>query len=248
MRIGLISDIHEDIINLQKAFRLLETEKCDELICLGDIVGYHTFFDFENERDAEQCVKLVKANCSIVVLGNHDLNAAQIVPPELSGYELPQNWYSLSYTDKLLISHGELWLYENEIQGNISDKSIDYLRNIPFTEKFIRDNHSFLASHSVEPNLYGIHKQHLNLRFVFGEHFALLEQNNCNTGICGHTHPDGLIFGNSHTIMASYYGTLQLNRMEKSFISVPAVVRSQRTSGCAWIDTKTMEVKTLKIN
>jgi predicted phosphodiesterase len=36
MVLEFITDIHEDITSLQKAFKLLEQEKVDSIICLGD--------------------------------------------------------------------------------------------------------------------------------------------------------------------------------------------------------------------
>ncbi len=45
MLLGVISDIHEDIIALEKALTFLEKRNCDQIICLGDIVGYANDLD-----------------------------------------------------------------------------------------------------------------------------------------------------------------------------------------------------------
>jgi predicted phosphodiesterase len=76
MRLGFITDIHEDVKNLEKALSILSDQKCDVLICLGDIVGFTIpFYRYIETRNAEECVRLVKENASVVVTGNHDLFA-----------------------------------------------------------------------------------------------------------------------------------------------------------------------------
>lgn len=40
MKLGILSDIHEDITSLNTALRIFEDKKCDKLLCLGDILGY----------------------------------------------------------------------------------------------------------------------------------------------------------------------------------------------------------------
>ncbi len=44
MKLAIITDIHEDRVNLVKALRMIEKEACDEIACLGDIVGFSTPF------------------------------------------------------------------------------------------------------------------------------------------------------------------------------------------------------------
>ena len=81
MKLGIISDIHEDLLSLKVAMSRLEQKHCDEIICLGDTVGF-SLPHHKNvySKDANYCVELVKVNCNVVVAGNHDLNALNIVP------------------------------------------------------------------------------------------------------------------------------------------------------------------------
>lgn len=66
MRYGIISDIHAYADRLEAALRVLEGEKTDTLVCLGDIVGYGP--------DPIQTFDLVKRHIGLknVVRGNHD--------------------------------------------------------------------------------------------------------------------------------------------------------------------------------
>ncbi len=64
MKYGIISDIHSNLEALQKTFEILGNEHVDEVVCLGDIVGYGA--------NPNECVEIIKSKCSIVLLGNHD--------------------------------------------------------------------------------------------------------------------------------------------------------------------------------
>jgi predicted phosphodiesterase len=65
VRLALISDIHANLGALDATLADIATQSVDRIVCLGDIVGYN--------RDATECIELVRqANC-ICVAGNHDL-------------------------------------------------------------------------------------------------------------------------------------------------------------------------------
>ncbi len=64
MRYGVISDIHANLEALEAVFDELQKAKVDEIICLGDIVGYGP--------DPEKCVELVRKHCKFSLAGNHD--------------------------------------------------------------------------------------------------------------------------------------------------------------------------------
>ncbi|NUN69753.1 MAG: metallophosphoesterase family protein [Bacteroidetes bacterium] len=67
MRYAIISDIHSNLEALTKALAIIDERGVDEIICLGDVVGYGA--------NPNECVDLVRARCSAVVLGNHDAAA-----------------------------------------------------------------------------------------------------------------------------------------------------------------------------
>lgn len=67
MRYAFISDIHANLEALEAVFDDIETQMIDEIICLGDIVGYGA--------NPNECVDLVEEHCPIILLGNHDAAA-----------------------------------------------------------------------------------------------------------------------------------------------------------------------------
>ena len=63
-RIALISDIHGNIDALEAVLEDIGRQKIEEILCLGDIVGY-------GAAPAE-CLRLVRQHCPETILGNHD--------------------------------------------------------------------------------------------------------------------------------------------------------------------------------
>lgn len=64
---AIISDIHSNLEALQAVLKDIESQKVDEIYCLGDVVGYGP-----NPRE---CIDLVMKHSKMVLLGNHDQGA-----------------------------------------------------------------------------------------------------------------------------------------------------------------------------
>ena len=65
MRIGIIADIHEDVASLRMALCLLDHQRTDTLVVLGDIV--------DDLSRLEECVQVLMDAGAIGVWGNHDV-------------------------------------------------------------------------------------------------------------------------------------------------------------------------------
>lgn len=61
---AVISDLHSNLPALTAVFADIDAQKIDEVICLGDVVGYGPF--------PVECLKLVKERVKVTLLGNHD--------------------------------------------------------------------------------------------------------------------------------------------------------------------------------
>ena len=64
MLIGILADVHANLQALEAALAWLDSRGVDDVVCLGDVVGYG--------GDPERCVELVRERCSVTVRGNHD--------------------------------------------------------------------------------------------------------------------------------------------------------------------------------
>jgi len=64
MKCAIISDIHGNIEALNAVLKDIKKHGADEIVCLGDLVGYGA--------DPNECVEAVKGATTRVVAGNHD--------------------------------------------------------------------------------------------------------------------------------------------------------------------------------
>ena len=56
MKYAIISDIHANLEALNKAMSIIEEKQSDEIVCLGDVVGYGA--------NPNECVDIVRGRCS----------------------------------------------------------------------------------------------------------------------------------------------------------------------------------------
>ncbi len=74
MRVAIVSDIHGNRHAFEAVLDAIEGSDCEELWCLGDLVGYGA------EPDA--CVELARKHAAICLAGNHDLGVRGTLPLE----------------------------------------------------------------------------------------------------------------------------------------------------------------------
>ena len=193
MRIALITDIHEDVVSLKKAFKMIEREKCDHIICLGDILGYpFERAKYEQTRNASECIFLIKNYCSLALLGNHDLFHLKKLPKASSGFKFPPKWYDLTADEQLRIANGKLWNYSDDVPVYLSDKEHEYLSGLPEFEIKEFNHFRIMFSHSFHPNCSGYVSNGLTDNKKVEAHLDYLKHQDCNLGITGHLHVEGL--------------------------------------------------------
>ncbi len=107
MKYAIISDIHSNLEALQKAMSIIDDKNVDEIICLGDVVGYGA--------NPNECVDIVQSRCSTVVLGNHD--AASLDP-------------SLAHDFNAIARKAVVWT-----AAELTDESRSFLSSLPLVER-----------------------------------------------------------------------------------------------------------------
>lgn len=136
MRLAFISDIHGNLAALQAVLADIEAHDVDEIICLGDTVGYGPL--------PRECLSLVRSRCSHVLMGNHehavlhgadnftplarmaiDWTAGQLRDPETLGYLNSLQAYKLMGNTML-------------VHGSVRDPLNDYVREADSPWMFYR--------------------------------------------------------------------------------------------------------------
>lgn len=166
MRVGIISDIHGNIEALRAVFDQLEKRGCDELVCLGDIVGYGP--------SPGECIDFLREKNVISVKGNHDHYV-------VSGNEHPDSFGITESACKAV-----KWTREV-----LSREQIDWLDSLPFTLK--RGDATFIhaavdtAEGEYWPYIFDVHSAMFHFYFqettfaFFGHiHVPLLFAHQCN--------------------------------------------------------------------
>jgi diadenosine tetraphosphatase ApaH/serine/threonine PP2A family protein phosphatase len=99
VRYAIVSDIHGNLEALSAVLARVSPD--DEVLCLGDVVGYGP--------QPNECIAAVRARASVCVLGNHDVAA-------VDGYGLqyfnPYAKEAMAYTRRVIAPEALAWLDE----------------------------------------------------------------------------------------------------------------------------------------
>ena len=249
MKIGFISDIHEDICSLEKALILLKKKKIDTIYCLGDITGFSLpYYSYKETRNAGKCIDLVQKNSELSILGNHDLFTIKKIPKFTSGFIYPDDWYQTTEDNKKKLSGNKLWLYDHsDLSSELDQNQYNYLDNLCEFEVVSQDNQSFFLSHFIYPDLSGSTTKFPKRKSFFSKHFDFMEKNNCQLGFCGHGHYNGAGLCTKKSFSVLKPGVYTLDHTP-SIIIVPCIAESKSMSGITIFNTETYELEIISIN
>ena len=68
MKTALLSDVHANLEALEAVLKAVDERGAGRILCLGDAVGYGA--------SPNECLKLIRERCQVVLLGNHDSAAS----------------------------------------------------------------------------------------------------------------------------------------------------------------------------
>lgn len=96
---GVLGDIHGNLEALEAVLEAFDARHVDQILCVGDVVGYNA--------DPDRCAELLRERRALAIAGNHDLIATDRL-----GFERCSNKarYSLSRTRKTLGRDTAAWL------------------------------------------------------------------------------------------------------------------------------------------
>ncbi|PLX23771.1 MAG: hypothetical protein C0599_03845 [Salinivirgaceae bacterium] len=247
MRIALLSDVHEDIINLQLALDKISRLQCDEVICLGDISGYSaTHHDYLTSRNARECLKLLREHCQLIIPGNHDLHAVYRTP-KFSGFEYPSKWYDMDYWQRTELSKGQVWLYEHdELDPLYTNEDNDFLFHLQEMSIKKYGERNILFSHYLYPNLTGSEQVFYHNPAEFNGHRGFMNRLGAQISFAGHRHFGGVMINSGKSLVTKGLGKVVAVK-DGDIIHVPAITRAASNSGFMIFDDEIMTVQGYKI-
>ena len=158
MRRAIISDIHGNQHALEAVLRDMEKEVVENVVCLGDIVGYGAF--------PNECLDLVRRHCEVVVKGNHDAMAGS--DEDLEGYYEDAR-VSLEWTREKLSEEERAYLHHLPMVLKIKSATFVHAslydsENWPYLEYAseiedhfqYQDSHTCFFGHTHVPGLYNL--------------------------------------------------------------------------------------------
>src|SRR5437763_8910365 len=72
MRVAIVSDVHGNRHAFEAVLDAIDESECEEMWCLGDLVGYGA--------DPDACVELARRHAAICLAGNHDMGVRGDLP------------------------------------------------------------------------------------------------------------------------------------------------------------------------
>ena len=117
MKYAFISDVHSNLEAFLAVLNEIDSRDVNEIVCLGDIVGYNA--------NPNECIEIINDRSIKCIMGNHDARA--------SGLEEPDDFTHLA-------KEAILWT-----RRQLKQKNISFLKNLPRTLSFPDDK--ILAVH-----------------------------------------------------------------------------------------------------
>lgn len=132
MKIGVITDIHNNALALDAMLSEFKKNGCNEILCCGDIIGIGPY----PEETVQRVMSLTNIKC---VLGNHDKYLIEgLIPP---------------YPDGMNESEAKHHLWEHRM---LSDSSKKFIHQLPYKLELVREGLKILMLHYSENEYYHV--------------------------------------------------------------------------------------------
>lgn len=253
MKIGIITDIHENSVALKKALKLAESHFCDELACLGDIAGYdRRFYRYDRVKSARECISILRSSFRWVVAGNHDLFSSGRLPSWTDGFEFPESWFHLAPGERKAIAGGKVWCYDGDSENDLEEVDLEFLRSLPESVIIEASGLKCLLSHYFYPDLTGSTTHYAERGRHLSSHWNYMDQFEVQYSFSGHTHNHltGFAYRNSRSLFKAFHSlpndSFHLGK-EKTIIALPPLSGEKGRTGFSILDTESMKLSVIHL-
>jgi len=252
MLLGIVTDIHEDIVRLEESFALFDARQVDEIVCLGDMVGFGVpFYSYLKTRNSNRVIKLIKGKCAVVVKGNHDLFHIRKTPVNIGQFHYPENWYALDYQKRKEFSGDQIWLYEeNDLYSLLTSENMKYIDTLPEYEAKDCGRYKILFSHYAFPDPTGSLTKMIKRRSMddLCGQFEMMRQCGCLYAFSGHDHYQGIKAFTNDSVIEISFGEKYTLPNQPLWLHVAAAANGTNRNGVAIYDTNTREIEAIPLN
>lgn len=112
MKIAIIADIHSNLEALESVLKDISNKNVDDIICLGDLVGYGS--------SPNEVIDLIKKKNIKCIKGNHDLNAVTLEKLDWFNERAQE---ALKFTNKILTEDNKKFLTDLPEILELKDKN-----------------------------------------------------------------------------------------------------------------------------
>lgn len=169
MRIGIISDVHSNIVALKETFKKFYDEKVDKVICIGDVIGIGPY--------PEQCIQFLMSNKNMLlsfVKGNHENYLLNGIPRRNHNEENAK-----PMTNEQIATH--VWNH-----SRLNNEQIEFIKNLKDKDYIEIEGKKISAQH------YPMDKSNKFKRFMKNpteeKIKELFEEKQADVYLFGHTH------------------------------------------------------------
>lgn len=162
MKIGIISDIHSNVIALKTVLKEFENMNVNKIICCGDMIGIGP----SSEETVQELMKC--ENKLVAVRGNHEQYLVNGLPKQV-------------HDNKSQMSLEEIQNH-NWNHSQLSDSSIQFIKKLPLTQALNVENFKIHITH-YPINSNGEYKKHLDIDVK-----ELFSDISADIFLYGHTH------------------------------------------------------------
>jgi putative phosphoesterase len=194
MKIAVISDIHSNIYGLEAVIKDAKAKNVDQIICVGDMVGYYTF--------PNEVINLIRKERISTIMGNYD---------DAVGYE--RMVCGCDYPDPRDAENASTSL--NWTIENTSDENKKFLRELPLemTLRFEGKTIRFVHGSTRVINEY--------LKENSKEAEEVMETLTEDILVCGHTHkPYYKMYGSKMLINSGSAGKPKTGRPDANYVII----------------------------
>ncbi|MHC1681868.1 MAG: metallophosphoesterase [Clostridiaceae bacterium] len=170
MKIGVITDIHNNVVALEAMLSVFEKKGCNEILCCGDIIGIGPY----PEETVQRIMSLPNIKC---VLGNHEKYLIEGLKPP--------------YPDEVSEGEAKHHLWEH---GMLSDNSKEFIHGLPYKLEIVREGFKILMLH------YSMNDYHDYVNYIedpsLNDCNKVFSQYDADIIVYGHNHMNSFVQGN----------------------------------------------------